>query len=242
MTKKVAKVYKPTSSVTSLETSPRLPLMGSFSPIPSSRARRLLALEARPLGNGKMGVHPLVESSYLVKVDDDMVDVSADRPYPAARKHSLSPPASGRQRKSTAKRLSPSRAASPSLEPVSNPPAVVDPDQETHGEPVRKRAKVAPSEPRVYTNPYMNKITFCVGTFTNPQRASRDPSIPEPANPYTRRRYDELVATQVEESPEDLLAVEAASQLMELQRRDYDRDFAQRVGMVNPSLKRRRSN
>lgn len=174
-----------------------------------------------------------------------MPDISADRPRLAERGRSPLPAAGGEgQKRGIGKRSALRRATSSSLEPTSQPPtdgAFVGPEPEIHDEPTRKKQKITPSEPRAYMNPYMNPITFCVGTFTNPNRASRDPSISKPSNPYTKRKYNELVASQVEESLDDLLAIEAAGQLMELQRRDYDKDFAQRMEEANSVPKRRRS-
>lgn len=132
------------------------------------------------------------------------------------------------------------RRATSSLEPTSQTLAsgtFAGHNQETYDEHTRKKQKTPE-----FTNPYKNSVKFCVGTFTNPHRASRDPSLPSPSTPYTKRRYDELVASQVEESQDDLLAVEAAGQLMELQHRDYDRDFAQWTREKNSVPKRRRSN
>lgn len=267
MTKKVAKIHKSprgfsggatdNSSTDNSKSTPqssaefiRLPPMGNFSLASSNSIRKppqASAAGIRQPAGWKMGMQPGTVSRYPTQVGDSTpvaADISTERPHIAARGPPLPPAAnSGGHKSGTGKRSTPRRATSSSLEP--QPPArgaFAGPGPGPHDEPTRKKQKITPPGPRMYTNSYMNPITFCVGTFTNPSRASRDSSIPEPSNPYTRRRYDELVASQIDESPDDLLAVEAAGQLMELQRRDYDKDFAQRTKEANSALKRRRSN
>lgn len=250
--KKVPKTHKTSRGLSGgeveMESAPQsgaekmhLPPVGSFSP-PSKgnicKAPQAPAGGGRRPGNGKIGMQPVSNSRYPTQ-GGSTSSIPADRPYLMAG--GLPAASSGGQKSGTGKR-STLRRTSSSLEPTLQPSmggAFSGPEPETHDEPTRKKQKITPPGPRVYVNPYMNPIKFCAGTFTNPRRASRDPSIPEPSNPYTRRRYDELVASQAEESPDDLLAVEAAGQLMELQRRDYDKDFAQRMNSVP---KRRRSN
>lgn len=223
------------------------PVMGNFTPAQGSSVRRLpqLEVEGRRSESGKMRQLGM-GSSYLPRVSDGFVpDVPADRLRPFTRKHSLSPPINSEGPKRGTNRRPGSRRTSSSVEPIPHHPAgdrFTSPDSEPHEEPITKRSKIVPSEPRVYTNPYMNPVTFCAGTFTNPYRTSRDSSIPEPVNPYTRSSYNQLVASQVEETSDDLLAVEAAGQLMELQRRDYEKEFAQRGKELRSVLKRRRSN
>lgn len=220
----------------------RLPPMGNFLLSSSSSFRKPLQASAGGTQlpeNEKMGMQAMMIPRISTQIDGSIPDISADRQLSP-------PPATGSegQKRGTGKRTR-RRATPSSLEPTSQPPAggaFVGHNPETHDEPTRKKPKITSSEPHVHTNPYMNQITFCVGTFTNPHRASRDPSLPSPSNPYTKRRYDELVASQVEESQDDLMAVEAAGQLMELQRRDYDRVFAQRMKESNSVSKRRRSN
>lgn len=256
VTKKAGKIHKTPCEISggatenpSMDSAPRsgaeniqLPPMGSFPPSPSDGIRKLPRASVGGIRRSKIGVQPASSSRYPTQ-GGSTSSIPADRPYPVAGELSLSTAAgSGGQKSGTGKRSTLRRATSSSLEPTLQPSAggaFVGPEPETHDGSTRKKQKMTTPGPRVYANPYMNPIRFCAGTFTNPRRASRDPSIPEPSNPYTKRRYDELVASQVEESPDDLLAVEAAGQLMELQRRDYDRDFAQRM---NSAPKRRRSN
>lgn len=250
VTKKTAKTHKTPREFSggaaenlSMDSAPQngaenmqLPPMGSFPPSPSDGIRKPPRTSVGGIRRPRIGAS---SSRYPIQ-GGSTSSIPADRPYFVAG--GLSAAGSGGQKSGTGKRSTLRRATSSSLEPTSQPSvggAFVGPEPEPHDGATRKKQKTTAPVPRVYANPYMNPIRFCAGTFTNPRRASRDPSIPEPSNPYTKRRYDQLVASQVEESPDDLLAVEAAGQLMELQRRDYDRDFAQRM---NSAPKRRRSN
>lgn len=251
VTKKAPKVHKTPRELSggaaenpSMDSAPQsgaeniqLPPMGSFPPSPSDGVRKLPRASVGGIRRPKIGAQ---SASRYPAQGGSTSSIPADIPYLVAEE--LSAAGSGGQKSGTGKRSALRRATPSSLEPTSQPSvggAFVGPEPEAHDRATRKKQKMTVPGPRVYANPYMNPIRFCAGTFTNPRRASRDPSIPEPSNPYTKRRYDELVASQVEESPDDLLAVEAAGQLMELQRRDYDRDFAQRI---NSAPKRRRSN
>lgn len=240
MAKKVAKTHKaprgisgraadnssPDSSKSTMESDAeliRLPPMGNFPPSPISSIRKPLqasAREARRPTNEKIGMQSMIPTQI-----GGIPDISADRP--------LSPPptiGSEGQKRGTGKRVL-------RLEPTSQTLAGGTVAGHNHDGSTRKKQKISE-----FTNPYKNEVKFCVGTFANPHRTSRDPSLPSPSTPYTKRRYDELVASQVEESQDDLLAVEAAGSLMELQRRDYDKSFAQRMKETNSAPKRRRSN